>query len=131
VVKSLMTDALEKAEPNIMDRVANKIVGCLDAKKYIPVTTGRGEDKKLEVLEKDDFDIQLKACDRVIEAFGAIPGKMEMPAPPRPPISITFIIGKGGRAQPFVDLPKTAPREPPQKLKPFTFIVKKPSIPVP
>ena len=129
VVQSVMTDALEKAHPGVVDLAARKIVGCLEAKKYFPVTTGRGEDKRLEVLERDDFDTQLKACDRVIETFGAIPGKMEIPLPPRPPINITFIVKGGGSAhtkpQTIVDL-KTETRP---KSKPFTITVRKPAVP--
>jgi hypothetical protein len=131
IVQSLMTDALERRNPGIVDKAAQRLDECLDAEKFFPVTTGHGEDKKLEVIAKPDFDVQLKAVDRVMDAYGTRPAKMEMPAPPRPPINITFIIGTGGKSkkpQTIVDLKSETARP---RTKPFTFIVKKPAGPVP
>ena len=129
VVQSVMTDALEKQNPGIIQKAAQRLDECLDAEKYFSVMTGRGEDKKLEIIAKPDADVRLKACDRVIEAYGAIPGKMEIPLPPRPPINITFIVKGGGSAhtkpQTIVDLKaETAPRP---KLRPFSITVKRPA----
>lgn len=128
-VRSLMTKALQKASPTIIDEAAACVRDALKAERVFVIPQGR--DAPATVKREPDHDVRLKGVDRVTGAFGFIATKMEMPAPPRPPINITFIIKSGGgrsRPQTIVDL-KTEMARP--KSKPFSITIKRPATPVP
>lgn len=120
-IKSLMTEALQKVCPGIVEKAAKVVSDALAAKKAVVVSGGQGCGSDIEYV--DDIPTRLQAVDRVNGAFGFIPKTQDLPEPARPPIAIHFHIS--GSEKPKVKVVDLKASEPP-KTKPFTFKIRTP-----
>ena len=72
-----------------------------------------------------DHDLRLKAVDRLVDAFGFIPGTVEVPHAAPPPIIVTFSLhGQETSAVPGTKAVDMAPM-----MKPFVFKLRRAGLP--
>lgn len=102
-IKSRMTVALEKAKPTIVDLAAEQLVASLEAEK----------------TDSADYDVRLRAANRIVEIFGFIQGKTEIAHVPAPPIEIHFHLDTPVEKREVVDV------TPGPVTKPFVLSLKR------